>query len=342
MRAGLRPFPSPPPGTAEGAAASTPEVPDLQVRIRRLSGHLVIALVILVVIGGATRVMEAGLACPDWPLCYGVLLPGRQMNLQVFLEWFHRLDAFVVGVALLVMTTASLIGRRQLPAWLPWLSAAALLLVAAQGLLGAFTVSRLLASGIVTAHLAAALTLLALVSGIHQALAFQAQPSGSGAQAGTPARPWRAAWIVALAAGFAAVMAQCLLGGWMASHWAADRCLAAGEGCNLLALHRQWAYGAGSLVLLLSGLGLVWPLLSWASRLLAGAAGVLVLLQIALGVATLRLALAVPAVTIAHQLSAALLVAVLAAQLGQAIVARRAAAPLSGPTFLSPSGVQPW
>ena len=58
------------------------------------------------VIGGATRVMEAGLACPDWPLCYGTLLPGRQMNVQVFLEWFHRLDAFVVGVALLVMASS--------------------------------------------------------------------------------------------------------------------------------------------------------------------------------------------------------------------------------------------
>ena len=55
------------------------------------------AVVALVVIGGATRVMEAGLACPDWPLCYGTLLPGKQMNAQVFLEWFHRLGRFHRG-----------------------------------------------------------------------------------------------------------------------------------------------------------------------------------------------------------------------------------------------------
>ena len=120
-------------------------------RLALLASHLVVALVALVGIGGATRVMEAGLACPDWPLCYGRLLPGRQMNLQVFLEWFHRLDAFVVGVALLVLTAASFFWRRRLPAWLPWLAAVNLLLVLVQGGLGALTVTQLLAAPLVTA-----------------------------------------------------------------------------------------------------------------------------------------------------------------------------------------------
>ena len=99
-------------------------------RLASLTAHLLIALVALVAIGGATRVMEAGLACPDWPLCYGSLLPGPQMNLQVFLEWFHRLDAFVVGIGVLVLTAASWIWRSRLPRWLPALATATLLLVA--------------------------------------------------------------------------------------------------------------------------------------------------------------------------------------------------------------------
>lgn len=98
-----------------------------------LTAHLVVALVALVAIGGATRVMEAGLACPDWPLCYGVLWPGRQWNLQVFLEWFHRLDAFLVGVALLLLFALSLRFRTRFPGWLPWTSGLALALVAVQG-----------------------------------------------------------------------------------------------------------------------------------------------------------------------------------------------------------------
>ena len=118
----------------------------LSTRLAQLCSHLVVALVALVGIGGATRVMEAGLACPDWPLCYGSLLPGGRMNMQVFLEWFHRLDAFVVGVALLVLCSVSIWQRRQLPRWLPWLSGAALLLVMVQGGLGALTVLALLVS----------------------------------------------------------------------------------------------------------------------------------------------------------------------------------------------------
>ena len=51
----------------------------------KLGTHCVLALIALIVIGGATRVMEAGLACPDWPLCYGTFLPLNHMNLRVFL-----------------------------------------------------------------------------------------------------------------------------------------------------------------------------------------------------------------------------------------------------------------
>lgn len=119
--------------TTTGLGSASP----LRGRLAALSAHLLVALVALVAIGGATRVMEAGLACPDWPLCYGSLLPGRQMNLQVFLEWFHRLDAFVVGVGLVVLAAVSCWCRRQLPAVLPGLTLAAAALVALQGLLGA-------------------------------------------------------------------------------------------------------------------------------------------------------------------------------------------------------------
>ena len=139
----------------------TPSIPPIYRRLGGVTSHLVVAVIALVVIGGATRVMEAGLACPDWPLCFGTLLPGRQMNLQVFLEWFHRLDAFVVGVALLVMAVAATVLRRRVPQWFPWVSVLLVLMVALQGGLGALTVLQLLPSQVVTAHLTVALTLVA-------------------------------------------------------------------------------------------------------------------------------------------------------------------------------------
>ncbi len=283
-----------------------------------LTAHLVVALVALVAIGGATRVMEAGLACPDWPLCYGVLWPGRQWNLQVFLEWFHRLDAFLVGVALLLLFALSLRFRSRFPGWLPWSSGLALALVAVQGGLGALTVLSQLAAPTVTLHLATALSLVLLLSAMHQGLE-RPEPEAAAAAARSLPRWWPAlAVLAALLVG-----AQCLLGGAMASRWAADLCFQAGEGCRWLLLHRQGAYPAAVVVLLLAASSLALPAGHRRLQALAFAAAALVIVQVALGVVTLRLQLVVPAVTVAHQLTAALLVGVLGG--------------LWGSSFLSPS-----
>jgi cytochrome c oxidase assembly protein subunit 15 len=303
------------PPTAEVcAAADRPAPPPLLRWLPLLTSHLVVALVALVAIGGATRVMEAGLACPDWPLCYGLLLPGRQMNMQVFLEWFHRLDAFLVGVALLVLTAVSALRRSDLPRWLPWSATAALLLVMAQGALGALTVLLLLQASMVSAHLATALLLVFLMSATHQRLELSLGPCSA-----SPPPWWRALVLVAAALTFS----QSVLGGVMASRWAADLCLQAGEGCQWLLRHRLAAWPAACSLFMLAVASL--PRRPWATPLLRGLAassGLLAASQIALGITTLRLQLAQPAVTVGHQLTAALLIAVLGALFGRSMPER--------------------
>jgi cytochrome c oxidase assembly protein subunit 15 len=49
----------------------------------------------LIILGALVRATDSGLACPDWPLCYGQLAPA--MDMQIFLEWFHRLSALILG-----------------------------------------------------------------------------------------------------------------------------------------------------------------------------------------------------------------------------------------------------
>jgi cytochrome c oxidase assembly protein subunit 15 len=283
-----------------------------------LLAHLVVALVALVGIGGATRVMQAGLACPDWPLCYGSLLPGRQMNLQVFLEWFHRLDAFLVGIALLVVASLSLLRSALLPRWLPWAAAAALLLVAFQGALGALTVLGLLEASTVTAHLVTALLLVLLVSAMHQALRRSSTgclPSPSGA-----ALPFW--WTLLLAFSSLVLFGQCALGGAMASRWASSLCLQAGEGCRWLLTHRLGAWAALAALLLPAVLAHLLPGIPPVLRRFSLGPALLVPLQVALGLFTLRLQLQQPIVTVAHQLMAALLVALLGALWGITLTAR--------------------
>ena len=275
----------------------------LRRRLGLLSAHLVVAVIALVVIGGATRVVEAGLACPDWPLCFGSFLPGRQMNVQVFLEWFHRLDAFVIGIALVVMAVATTLQRRQLPRWLPWLAVGLMVLVAMQGGLGALTVTQLLPSAVVTAHLTLALTLVALLSGLTQRLLHPAA---------AVAPLW---WRIGASLGLLSVFVQCLLGGRMATAWAGQRCLAGGEACQLVLSHRLTAMPVVIVVLGFAGAAVLaggWTRQQWPWL---GGAVLLVLVQVALGVLTLRLGLSQPAVTVAHQLVAALLIALQAALL---------------------------
>ena len=270
-------------------------------RLGQLAAHVVVALIALVVIGGATRVMEAGLACPDWPLCYGSFLPGRQMNLQVFLEWFHRLDAFFVGIVLITQFVFSLYWAKSLPKWLPWTYGLLSILVAFQGFLGALTVLQLLPSLVVMAHLAVAFTLVAIMSGVTQQLL-------------NPGKSIFPPWLRSF--GFLSlfsVIAQSLLGSRVATSWAAHRCLDFGDSCTLLGLHRLTAIPVTFLVIsfvIVSSFQRDVFINQWRYLLMII---FLIISQIFLGVFSIQLGMTEPSLIIGHQLIACLLVAVLSA-----------------------------
>ena len=266
-----------------------------------MAAHIVVALVALVVIGGATRVMEAGLACPDWPLCYGSFLPAGKMNVQVFLEWFHRLDAFLVGIALVVQFCLGVLYRSELPKWLLWSYGLMIFLVFFQGLLGGLTVLHLLPSFVVASHLIVAFALLSIMSGVTQSLLTSNDLS--------PPLWWQFFCGLSLVA----VITQSLIGSLMATSWGAQRCISQGESCNYFDLHRFISMPVSLLIIAFvitsffvgGDVGKTWPFLM----------GVLLLLtlQIVLGILTVNSYLNEPLIRIAHQLIAALLVAFLAA-----------------------------
>ena len=275
--------------------------PKPRFRLGQLAAHVVVALIALVVIGGATRVMEAGLACPDWPLCYGSFLPGRQMNLQVFLEWFHRLDAFFVGIVLITQFALSLYWAKALPKWLPWTYGFLTLLVVFQGFLGALTVLQLLPSLVVVSHLAVAFTLVAIMSGVTQQLL-------------NPGKSIFPLWLRSL--GFVSlllVIGQSLLGSRVATSWAAHKCLNFGDSCNLLELHRASAFPVSLVVIsfvIISFTQREVFLKQWPYFL---SITFLIISQIFLGVLAIQLGMSEPALVICHQLVACLLVALISA-----------------------------
>ena len=277
-------------------AAFRTTVPTPVDRLRRLIWKIALAALALMAVGSATRVMNAGLACPDWPLCYGQLIPQQQMNLQVFLEWFHRLDAGLIGLSTLWLVGLSWWYRPQLPAWLPWATTVTFLLIGVQAGLGGLTVTQLLRFDIVTAHLGVALLFFSALL-IMGSLLLPYRSTGTVGRL-----PWFG--LVALLL----VYGQCLLGGLVGSRWAAHQCFGVRELCQVMHSHL-----GGVLPVCLAVLGLtltVWrtPALTYPLRRLGNLASTILVLQIVMGIATLQLRLQVePLTVIHHSLGAALL-----------------------------------
>ena len=133
-------------------------------RFQRLAAITLVTTLALVTIGVAVRATDSGLACPHWPGCFdGQFLPALDDGFNVWIEWLHRSVAALIGVLILVMGATALRDHRD-RASLLWPSVAAVLLVGFQAWLGRETV-RLGNSGeSVTAHLAAAMVLVGLLT----------------------------------------------------------------------------------------------------------------------------------------------------------------------------------
>src|SRR4030066_1373320 len=65
-------------------------------------GLTILFLYLLMIRGAFVTSTGSGLACPDWPLCYGSVRPPFRMN--IWFEWGHRLLGGATGLLLIVST----------------------------------------------------------------------------------------------------------------------------------------------------------------------------------------------------------------------------------------------
>src|SRR5436309_14935406 len=166
---------------------------------------------VVVVVGAYVRLSDAGLGCPDWPLCYGQPVPAQMpddlAHARAWTEMGHRYLAAALGLLILFVFFMSLKKRRS-----RLLAAALVLLVVFQATLGMWTVTMLLKPAIVTAHLLGGMATLALLVW----LALSQWPQA-------PAPQMRALRAAALLA-FGAAAVQIALGGWVSANYAALAC----------------------------------------------------------------------------------------------------------------------
>ena len=179
--------------------------------------------ILVVVLGAYTRLVDAGLGCPDWPGCYGFLTVPQseadiatanqrfpEMPLEADKAWpemVHRYAATLLGIVILaVLATATI---KKLPLAFP---VALTVLVIAQGIFGAWTVTLKLWPQVVTAHLLGGFATVALLW-----LYLIKQKVVPYIELPKPAFP--VAILVACV-----LIVQIALGGWTSSNYAALAC----------------------------------------------------------------------------------------------------------------------
>src|SRR5713101_4732449 len=156
--------------------------------VRRLAAAAAFLTLVLIVAGGLVTNTDSGLACPDWPTCFGSPMP--HMVGGVAVEHTHRLIATAVGLCTLGLCIGTLPRRLWLPlrdgalpvlpallvvlgfagcAWVLTrargpgrIAVLALALVMAQGLLGGVTVIYGLPPTVLVLHLATSMLFLAV------------------------------------------------------------------------------------------------------------------------------------------------------------------------------------
>jgi len=74
--------------------------------IRRFAFAAAFLTVVLIVAGGVVTNTDSGLACPDWPTCFGSAMPKMTGNVAV--EHTHRLIATAVGLCTIALVVLAL------------------------------------------------------------------------------------------------------------------------------------------------------------------------------------------------------------------------------------------
>jgi protoheme IX farnesyltransferase len=130
-------------------------------RFQQLAALTLATALGLVTVGVIVRATDSGLGCPDWPFCYGQVLPPAG-DFKAWIEWVHRTIAAVIGFEILALAVLAVRDHRTRASIL-WPTLGAVVLVGFQAWLGRETV-RLGNSGeSVTAHLASAMALVGLL-----------------------------------------------------------------------------------------------------------------------------------------------------------------------------------
>ncbi|MEQ9618013.1 MAG: COX15/CtaA family protein [Deltaproteobacteria bacterium] len=117
-----------------------------------------ILLFLLLVWGNLVAGLKAGLACPDWPLCHGSVLP--PLRWDIYMEFMHRVIGGVASIFLIILSYQRVRSYRGGARAVPIL---VVLLLLIQIVLGGVVVLMELPVDLTTYHFANAIVIFSLV-----------------------------------------------------------------------------------------------------------------------------------------------------------------------------------
>jgi len=198
--------------------------------MRRLVLLSILLTLIVVGLGAHARLTDAGLGCPDWPTCYGLLdiprtaeqivtaeqaYPERPVEqVKAWNEMIHRyfagaLGLLILAIALIAIKQHKLGGPVKLPLII-------LAVVTFQAALGMWTVTLKLMPIVVMGHLLGGFTTLCLLFLLHLRL-----KSDLASAANTSVKKYQSFALI----GIVILTMQIALGGWTSSNYAALTCV---------------------------------------------------------------------------------------------------------------------
>lgn len=188
---------------------------------------------VVVILGAWTRLVDAGLGCPDWPGCYGFAgIPMSSERIEIaemrfpdapvevdkaWPEMVHRYFAGTLGLVILGLAIFAWRRRSdpEQPVVLPFVLLAVVIVQAA---FGAWTVTLKLWPQVVVAHLLGGFLTLSLLWLLCLRLGWRPEPAvGEIDTFLRRLRPWAIVGIVLL-------VVQIALGGWVSANYAALAC----------------------------------------------------------------------------------------------------------------------
>lgn len=167
-------------------------------------------------LGAFTRLMDAGLGCPDWPGCYGHLTVPSTGTLDVFKAWAEMIHRYFAGsLGLMILVIFCLIFSKALRSRSNIILGVSLLaLLIYQILLGQWTVTYKLLPIVVTQHLLGGFLILSILWLIYL--------NNSDQSSGRVEQPTSIK--IGAVIGLILVFLQIFLGAWTSTNYASFSC----------------------------------------------------------------------------------------------------------------------